>query len=139
VVLAALAVAVNKPSGGPAPVGGVPPAIRAGVDEYNTWVTTTGGNGVFGRVANLERDFGASSRCGVGFDADFPERVLITALSSSGPWAQVSVDPGRGVDTTSWREGGDYRSAGIDPADLEANTWLCYVGYDGLVRLGPGD
>jgi hypothetical protein len=134
--LAGLAVVTNMSSGeGEGLAGSIPPTIRAGVEEYNEWARTTSTGVVFILVANLERDFGAPSRCGVGFDADFPEQVLITAFSSSGVWAQISVNPGQGVDESSWRSGQDYRLAGIDPADLAANTYPCTVESDGTISL----
>jgi hypothetical protein len=68
---------------------------------------------------------GATQRCSVTFQADFPENLLITVYGSDGQWGQVVVPPSGTTNPGSLRGGYDYTSAGIDPKDLEEFGFPC--------------
>jgi hypothetical protein len=92
--------------------------------------------------AQSAETLGGTTRCAVGFAADFPDYVLVTVVSSGGPWYQISVHPQNGVDRTSLNNGSDYRAAGFDE-DFWASGYPCEIvsddeGFGGRVVLaGP--
>jgi len=81
-----------------------------------------------------------TTRCGLGFDAAFPQLVLVTVLSTNGHWFQVSIDPQRGVKTETFKNGFDYNSALGDqsPEDFFATAEPCDVAHGGTVTLTNG-
>ena len=51
------------------------------------------------------------SRCWAGFSADFPDQLLVTMIRANGFWMQLFVDPTKGLDQTSIRNGPDYTTS----------------------------
>jgi hypothetical protein len=79
------------------------------------------------------------SRCWASFVADFPDEGLVTLIKPSGYWMQLVIDPIRGVQVNSIRDGPDYAAAGINPATLDTTGYYypCQVAADGSISLVP--
>ena len=80
-------------------------------------------------------------RCGVGFNADFPAVVVLTVLSSTGSWGQVSIDPkGELRYPDSLRSGADYTTAlgGESLSEFFANLAPCHLNGIVYFVLGRG-
>ncbi len=76
-----------------------------------------------------------SPRCWVGYAADFPDQVLVTAIWPSGAWMQENIDLQSGPDAYSFKNGPDYSVAGIDPSAFDLSGYECSVGQRGNLSV----
>jgi hypothetical protein len=105
--------------------------FRAALDKWNSGTRTYS-------LAPLTRT--GDTRCGLGFDAAFPELVLVTVINTDGRWFQVSIHPQTGVKEETIKSGSDYNIALGDesPEDFFAGAEPCDVANDGAVSLSQG-
>ena len=76
-----------------------------------------------------------SPRRWLGYAADFPGQVLLTAIWPSGAWMQENIDLAKGPDQYSFRNGSSYQLAGIDPSAFDLTGYECSVGQRGSVSV----
>lgn len=78
-----------------------------------------------------------TTRCGIGYNAAFPELALVTVINTDGRWFQVSIHPSAGVKDETIRSGPDYQLALGDtsPEEFFAVFEPCSVSRDGSVTL----
>jgi hypothetical protein len=105
--------------------------FRAALDKWNAGTRTYS---LIPLTATGDR------RCGLAFDAAFPDLVLVTVFNTDGRWFQVSINPQTGVKYETIRSGSDYNIALGDqsPEDFFATAEPCDVASDGTVSLSQG-